>query len=338
MSTIFLWGRGNRAMASGTAPVARAAVLGSVFAGLFSFVTHFSVAESAALHHVVRPGENLSRIAAAYDTTVEALVQLNQLRNPDRIRVGQRLVVREESLGADFWVHVVGRGETLSEIAARYQVKTADLAAWNGIGNPNRIVPGQELIILAQPIQHRVARGENITTIARKYGVTPASIAVFNGLENPNIIRVGQLLTIPPTGGAVSEVLARAHALEHRRVLDLWPVQGPVSSRFGPRDGRMHEGIDIAVPHGTPVKAVAAGRVTYADWAGSYGILVTIDHGGGIETRYAHNSRVLVKPGDYVQAGQVVARSGSTGRSTGPHVHFELRVDGQAVDPWPWLP
>lgn len=338
MSRIFLWGRGNRARATGSAPAARAAVLGSVFAGLFSFTAHFAVVEGAVLHHVVRPGENLSRIAAAYDTTVEALIELNQLSNPDRIRVGQRLIVREEPLDADFWVHVVSPGETLSEIAARYRVKTDDLAAWNGIANPNRIVPGQELIVLAQPVQHRVERGENITTIARKYGVTPASIVVLNRLEDPNLIRVGQLLTIPPTGGAVSEVLARTHSLERRRVLDLWPVQGPVSSRFGPRDGRMHEGIDIAVPHGTPVRAVAAGRVTYADWAGSYGILVTIDHGGGIETRYAHNSRVLVRPGDYVQAGQVVARSGSTGRSTGPHVHFELRVDGQAVDPWPWLP
>src|SRR5690606_36493243 len=102
--------------------------------------------------------------------------------------------------------------------------------------------------------------------------------------------------------------------------------------------GRPHEGVDIAVPQGTPVRAVEAGRVTYADWAGSYGILVTIDHGGGVETRYAHNSRVSVNVGDWVEEGDEVARSGSTGRSTGPHVHFELRVGGDAVDPLPWLP
>jgi len=86
------------------------------------------------------------------------------------------------------------------------------------------------------------------------------------------------------------------------------------------------------------VRAVAPGTVTYADWAGTYGLLVIIDHGGGIETRYAHASRVEVSVGQRVNAGDVVARVGSTGRSTGPHLHFEVRVNGQAVDPARWLP
>ena len=286
-----------------------------------------------ALEHTVRPGENLHRIASEYGTTVEALVALNELADPNRLSVGQRIVVR-----LDPQIHIVQARETLSQIAARYGVAIADLAAWNGVLDPNRIFPGQELIVSAHAVRHKVARGENVTLIARRYGVTVASIAALNDLGDLNRLAVGQVLLIPPTGGGVVEALAATRPLAYRRSLDRWPVQGTISSDFGLRNGRMHEGIDIAVTHGSPVRAVAPGLVSYADWAGSYGLLVKIDHGGGVETRYAHNSRLVAKPGEYVEAGQIVARAGSTGRSTGPHVHFEIRVDGESVNPRPWLP
>ena len=116
-----------------------------------------------------------------------------------------------------------------------------------------------------------------------------------------------------------------------------WPVSGPVTSGFGPRWGRMHEGIDIAVPVGTPVRAAAAGTVIHADWLGGYGNLVVVDHGGGLSTAYAHNSSFASSVGQAVAAGQVVAYSGNTGNSSGPHVHFEVRVNGSAVDPLGYL-
>jgi murein DD-endopeptidase MepM/ murein hydrolase activator NlpD len=116
-----------------------------------------------------------------------------------------------------------------------------------------------------------------------------------------------------------------------------WPVSGPVTSPFGWRWGRMHEGIDIAVPSGTPVHAAAAGTVIYAGWMGGYGNLVAIDHGGGISTAYGHNTSVAVAVGQSVTQGQVIAYSGSTGHSTGPHVHFEVRVDGSPRDPLGYL-
>jgi murein DD-endopeptidase MepM/ murein hydrolase activator NlpD len=116
-----------------------------------------------------------------------------------------------------------------------------------------------------------------------------------------------------------------------------WPVSGPVTSPFGWRWGRMHEGIDIAVPSGTPVHASAAGTVIYAGWMEGYGNFVIIDHGGGIATAYGHNTSVAVAVGQTVSQGQVIAYSGSTGHSTGPHVHFEVRVNGQAVDPLGYL-
>jgi murein DD-endopeptidase MepM/ murein hydrolase activator NlpD len=117
----------------------------------------------------------------------------------------------------------------------------------------------------------------------------------------------------------------------------IWPVSGPVTSGFGWRWGRMHEGIDIAVPSGTPVHASASGRVIYGGWLGGYGNLVVIDHGGGIATAYGHNTSIVVGTGSGVSQGQVVAYSGSTGHSTGPHVHFEVRVNGSAVDPMGYL-
>jgi len=117
----------------------------------------------------------------------------------------------------------------------------------------------------------------------------------------------------------------------------IWPVNGPVTSGFGMRWGRMHTGIDIAVPTGTPVHAAAAGTVVYAGWMSGYGYLVAIDHGGGLATAYAHNSSLLVTVGQRVAQGQVISLSGSTGHSTGPHVHFEVRVNGVAVDPLEYL-
>ena len=116
-----------------------------------------------------------------------------------------------------------------------------------------------------------------------------------------------------------------------------WPVVGPVTSPFGWRWGRLHEGIDIAVPSGTPVHAAAAGTVIYAGWMGGYGNLVVIDHGGGVATAYGHNTSVAVALGQQVEQGQVIAYSGSTGHSTGPHVHFEVRVGGAARDPLGYL-
>ncbi len=117
----------------------------------------------------------------------------------------------------------------------------------------------------------------------------------------------------------------------------IWPVSGPVTSGFGWRWGRMHEGVDIAVPSGTPVVASASGTVIVAGWVGGYGNLVVIDHGGGIATAYGHNTSVAVGVGQSVGQGQVIAISGSTGHSTGPHVHFEVRLNGAPVDPLGYL-
>lgn len=145
----------------------------------------------------------------------------------------------------------------------------------------------------------------------------------------------GTSTSIPSVGGAPRGVF-------DGRVT--FPVSGySVGSAFGMRvdpiegDHRMHRGVDIGAPEGTPIVAAGGGEVTWAGPRGSYGNLVVIRHDDRTETRYAHQSDVLVSAGERVAAGQIIGEVGSTGRSTGPHLHFEARVDGEAVDPVAWL-
>ena len=117
----------------------------------------------------------------------------------------------------------------------------------------------------------------------------------------------------------------------------IWPVNGTLTSGFGYRWGRMHEGIDIAVPEGTPIRAAKAGTVVIAAYTGGYGNYTCVDHGGGLSSCYGHQSSYAVSSGDSVAQGEVIGYSGNTGSSTGPHLHFEIRVNGTAVDPLGYL-
>jgi murein DD-endopeptidase MepM/ murein hydrolase activator NlpD len=117
----------------------------------------------------------------------------------------------------------------------------------------------------------------------------------------------------------------------------IWPVNGPVVSPFGYRWGRLHAGIDIAVPYGTPIHAAAAGTVVLAGWVGGYGNYTCIDHGGGMATCYAHQSSFAVSQGASVAQGQVIGYVGCTGHCFGPHLHFEVRINGAPVDPLGYL-
>ena len=117
----------------------------------------------------------------------------------------------------------------------------------------------------------------------------------------------------------------------------IWPVNGPVVSPFGWRWGRMHEGIDIGVGYGTPIHAAASGTVVYSGWMSGYGNFVIIDHGGGMATAYGHQSSIAAGNGQSVSQGQVIGYVGCTGHCFGPHLHFEVRINGSAVDPLGYL-
>lgn len=142
----------------------------------------------------------------------------------------------------------------------------------------------------------------------------------------------------PAASGATASTAAYAGDKSGLGAL-LMPVSGTVTGSFGEqRPGHLHEGIDLAVPIGTPVDAARGGRIIYAGPSGGYGLRVDVDHGNGIVTRYGHLSKLLVALGQTVTPGQQLALSGNTGHSTGPHLHFELRQGGVAIDPTPYLP
>ena len=177
----------------------------------------------------------------------------------------------------------------------------------------------------------RSARGAARSTVAIRIAATDAagnrsvvSVAVpieFTELTTTPVDDGGT--TDPGNGGGSSTIT--------------WPLSGPLTSRFGMRWGRMHNGIDIGVPTGRRIGAAAPGTVTYAGWMSGYGNTVIIDH-GRLDTLYGHQSRIATHVGQHVARGQTVGFVGSTGNSTGPHLHFEVRVGGAAKDPLTYLP
>jgi len=151
-------------------------------------------------------------------------------------------------------------------------------------------------------------------------------------------IRAAEQAAAPPAPSTSTSTDASGPAASPSAAGLIWPVTGPITSPFGPRWGGFHPGIDIGVPTGTPIHAAAAGTVIWCGWETGYGNLVVIDHHDGIATAYAHQSRIAVSCNQDVAQGQVIGYVGCTGFCTGPHLHFEVRVNGVPVDPIGYLP
>ncbi len=198
---------------------------------------------------------------------------------------------------------------------------------------------------------HTVAPGETLFRLAQAYGISAEALAAANGIQDPRALAVGQDLVIPDTDSAdhwkreapelrsaqskPSSVLrGRAPTSDPSVRGELqWPLRGVLYSRFGRKGREVHDGIDLAAPLGTPIKAASAGTVLYAGEQKGYGLIAIIEHANGLSTLYAHNRDVRVRTGQQVREGQVIATVGESGRTTGPHLHFEVRRDGLPVDP-----
>lgn len=224
-------------------------------------------------------------------------------------------------------VHKVRSGESLWSIARAYHVDVNTLAKINNIRDISMIREGMELKLQEAPKTYRISQGETLWSVSRKFGVNYQELLKVNNLKNPDRILVGTEIRIPETGSGTTV----------REQRFIWPLKGRISSKFGPRWGKKHEGIDISVPIGQKIVAAASGKVVLGGWVTGYGYTVIIEHAGGYRTLYAHNSKLLVAGGDRVQQGDLIAISGNSGRSTGPHLHFEIQKDGRPMDPLGYL-
>jgi murein DD-endopeptidase MepM/ murein hydrolase activator NlpD len=174
---------------------------------------------------------------------------------------------------------------------------------------------------------HVVRAGETLAAIAKSQGVSYQYLACLNGIVNSNRILIGQRIKLP-------------RKRQKMQNLDLrWPInRGRITSHFGPRRGECHEGIDIAAPRGTLIRAAGTGKVIFSGIQNGYGKVVIIRHAKRYLTLYAHLQRIYVKVDQRVRRGQRIAKVGTSGRTTGPHLHFEVQESGKARDPISFLP
>jgi murein DD-endopeptidase MepM/ murein hydrolase activator NlpD len=309
----------------------------------------------------VAPGDTLETISRRYDVPVAAIMEANSITRPGAVHPGQHLVIPRRR----------GPATALAAPPTRVASSSAAMPSPAPVGPPrNALAAGSSV--------HVVAPGETLHSIARHYGKPVLVLAKANNIAPDTMVRVGGRVIIPggasaavavapapaappaarnePPVGSVAAVEAPHSARLAAPVAPeesgakageaggsvpgfRWPVRGRVIAGFGPKpNGLQNDGINLAVPEGTPVKAADDGVVAYAgNELKGYGNLVLVRHSNGFVTAYAHASEIMVKRGDTVKRGQVIAKSGQTGSVTSPQLHFEIRKGATPVDPSQYL-
>jgi len=257
-------------------------------------------------------------------------------------------------------VHVVRQGETLYRIARAYGIDLADLMETNGIADPRAVAIGTELFVPGAEREIDVAPAAEVaagaaaepgsgsspttnptttktTTTTTTRTTTPTTTSTRT--TTPTATTTSSATRIPTSAEAAHpERSADANASARSRGALGWPLKGVLYGRFGVRGGQRHDGIDIAAPEGTKVTAAADGTVLYVGEQTGYGAVAILRHEGGLVTLYAHNAAVLVREGARVRRGEAIAKVGQTGRTTGPHLHFEVREGTRPRNPLLFLP
>lgn len=270
--------------------------------------------------YIVRPGDNPYRIARRYGVPVQTLIDFNDITNPTRLKVGQALLIP-------------GDGVTpLPRPAATASPATQTPA------------PAPPPATLAADGTYIVRPGDTLYEIARRFGTTVALLAEFNNLANTHTLAVGQPIVIPGQGGENPATPAPKPAPptpeptappEPATGQFIWPVEGSNISQYYKWG---HRAIDVLLPIGTPIIASAAGVVEFSGWNNQgYGNLIIIDHGNGFRTLYAHQSELIAEQGQEVKQGELIGKTGHTGYSTHPHIHFEIILNFQLEDPCAYL-
>lgn len=288
--------------------------------------------------YVVKSGDTLSKISAKYNIPISTIEYYNDKYYKDLI-IGERLFIPLPN----------------HELAKKEKI----------VKNKEVVEKEYNTVKTKDGLLYRVQSGDNLYRIGRNFGMTSSQLKELNSL-NSDLLSINQELYIKrfeskKTQRKRIEVAEKKDKIAQPKVVKtkspdtsvytspnagnsntfpqewkgtfLLPVNGRVSSPFGMRGGRLHKGVDITAPPGTEINVAYSGTVTYTGFLRDYGNVIIVEHGKDVVTVYAHNEINLVKKSDKVNKGDVIARLGSTGRSTGPHLHFEIRVDNKPIDP-----
>ncbi len=246
-------------------------------------------------------------------------------------------------------IYTVENGDTIAGIAEKFGISTNTILWANGLSSRTTLKVGDHLTILpTSGVVHTVKSGDTVSEIAGKYDVKGSEIIAYNNLGEDNKLSIGQKIIVP--GGEIAPQQAPSIVPSNARVADrdvnpdeptpepaavtggswVWPTTTKHISQYFKWG---HTGIDVDNRSRPAVYAASAGTVEFSGWLGGYGNLIIINHGGGITTYYAHLEKFYVSKGAAVTKGSAIAKMGSTGHSTGPHVHFEVRKNGRPINP-----
>lgn len=243
--------------------------------------------------------------------------------------------------------YLVQAGDAISSIAEKFGISTNTILWSNDVGFNSIIRPGDNLKILpVSGVLHKVQKGETIGSIAKKYNTVPEKILAHNNLKEMDIIQKGQELIVPDgikpvvtiarmtANSAIQRIFSAGPSKYAASLGFIWPT---VSKRITQYYHLGHHAVDIGGKTGNAIYAIEKGQIIFSGWSSGYGYNVIIDHGGGQKSRYAHFSKFYVKKGDFVSKGEQVGAMGSTGWSTGPHLHLEVLVSGAKVNPLKYI-
>ena len=307
--------------------------------------------------YTVKAGDSLWNISRKYGASVEIIIDVNNLRDKDSLSIGQKLEIpaigggvsnsyqKQEPIIVNY---TVVKGDSLWSISQRYDVNMSTIISTNNLKEISQLSIGQKLKLLitnmdiakaegydqeaaAEEIIYYVKKGESLWSISREYNVKLEAIIAANSITDASKISAGQQLRIPNVPGTRSNIYNFIWPVIRRR------ITSPYGMRVSSGRKEFHSGIDIGAPTGTNIVAAESGRVSYSGYMRGYGNVIILSHDEGYSTVYAHNSVNLVKTGQSIKKGNVIAKVGRTGNATGSHLHFEVRLNGKPVNPLAYL-
>jgi murein DD-endopeptidase MepM/ murein hydrolase activator NlpD len=305
---------------------------------------------------IVGTSDTLDILAKRYNVSAAAILQANGYKGPRTLSPGQQLIIPRATATAAApapskpaavsaaapSVHVVNRGDTLMGIARRNRVSVSELAKANHLDQSARLRLGMKLTVPASKSAAAAAPAAQPVAAAPVQPAVPAAAPAAKMASAGSAPQSARL--VQPTGNVAEEPAAEAAPAKSSEATGAlptfrWPVRGKVITSYGAKtNGKSNDGINVAVPEGTPVKAAEDGVVAYSgNELKGYGNLILVRHANGYVTAYAHASELLVKRGDTIKRGQIIAKSGQTGEVGSPQLHFEIRKGSSPVDPLQFL-